>query len=45
MNAPLVLAAGEVVYAIGRDVPPRLRLQAPAEVRIATLDARAGPDG
>lgn len=42
MNAPLVLAAGEVVYAIGKDVRPRLRLQAPAEVRIATLDARAG---
>ena len=39
---PLTLAADDVVYAIDKDVPPRLRLTAPAEVTIATLDARAG---
>jgi amidase len=42
MNAPIDLTAEHVVYAIDRDVPPRLRLGAPAVVRIATLDARAG---
>lgn len=36
------LSADDVVYAIDKDVPPRLRLAAPATVTIATLDARAG---
>ena len=39
---PLCLSADDVVYAIDRAVPPRLRLAAPATVTIATLDARAG---
>ena len=36
------LSADDVVYAIDKNVPPRLRVSAPAEVTIATLDARAG---
>ncbi|HET7717006.1 MAG TPA: acetamidase/formamidase family protein, partial [Bauldia sp.] len=36
------LSADDVVYAIDKDVPPRLRILPPAEVTIATLDARAG---
>ena len=36
------MSAEEVVYAIDKAVPPRLRVIAPAEVTIATLDARAG---
>ena len=39
---PYTLSADDVVYAIDKDVPPRLRLAAPATVTIATLDARAG---
>jgi len=39
---PVALSAEDVVYAIDKDVPPRLRLMAPAEVTIATLDARGG---
>ena len=39
---PLTLSADDVVYAIDKAVPPRLRLAAPATVTIATLDARAG---
>ncbi len=39
---PLTLSADDVVYAIDKAVPPRLRLSAPATVTIATLDARAG---
>lgn len=39
---PETLSAEDVVYAIDKDVPPRLRLVPPAEVTIATLDARAG---
>ena len=38
----IMLSAGDVVYAIDKAVPPRLRVSAPAEVTIATLDARAG---
>lgn len=41
-DSPLTLSADDVVYAIDRAVPPRLRLAAPAVVTIATLDARAG---
>jgi amidase len=41
MNS-LILSADDVVYAIDKSVPPRLRLSAPAVVTIATLDARAG---
>ena len=39
---PELLTADDVVYAIDKDVPPRLRVMPPAEVTIATLDARAG---
>ena len=39
---PPTLSADDVVYAIDKAVPPRLRLAAPAEVTVATLDARAG---
>ena len=39
---PETLTADDVVYAIDKNIPPRLRVAAPAEVTIATLDARAG---
>jgi amidase len=39
---PELLSADDVSYAIDKDVPPRLRVTPPAEVTIATLDARAG---
>jgi len=41
-RVPPTLSADDVVYAIDKAVPPRLRLAAPAEVTVATLDARAG---
>ena len=37
-----ILSAEDVVYAIDKGVPPRLTVAPPAEVTIATLDARAG---
>ena len=39
---PLFLAADEVVYAVDRSLPARMTVKAPAEVTVATLDARAG---
>jgi amidase len=38
----MFLTAGEVVYAIDKDAPIRLRMNPPAEITIETLDARAG---
>ncbi len=42
MTKPAILPADDVVYAIDKAVPPRLSLTSPAEVIVATLDARAG---
>lgn len=42
MSAIHRLTASDVVYAIDRAVPPRLTVEAPAEIVIDTLDARAG---
>src|SRR6185369_9999954 len=41
-TGPVTLSADDVVYAIDKAVPPRLTLVPPAEVIVATLDARAG---
>jgi len=41
-NDLLRLTRDEVVYAIDRSAPPRLRVEAPAEILVETHDARGG---